>query len=79
MEEAFWFRKNCAVSGNSEDHFMQTTTEPERQIDVVHRTEVLVAGSGPEGRSAVLAFATGCALAVTRVFRRLFRLNVQLM
>lgn len=36
---------------------MQTVTEPERQIDVVHKTEVLVVGSGPGGLSAALASA----------------------
>lgn len=36
---------------------MKTITEPERQIDVVHNTEVLVVGSGPGGLSAALAAA----------------------
>lgn len=36
---------------------MRTITEPERQIDVIHRTEVLVIGSGPGGLSAALASA----------------------
>lgn len=36
---------------------MQTITEPERQIDVVHKTDVLVVGSGPGGLSAALASA----------------------
>tara|TARA_R110000868_G_scaffold106340_10_gene291724 strand:- start:284 stop:1648 length:1365 start_codon:yes stop_codon:yes gene_type:complete len=36
---------------------MQSIIEPERQTDVVHRTEVLVVGSGPGGLSAALASA----------------------
>lgn len=34
-----------------------TITEPERQVDVVHRTAVLVVGSGPAGLAAALAAA----------------------
>lgn len=34
-----------------------TVTEPERQIDVVHETDVLVVGSGPAGLAAALAAA----------------------
>ncbi|MBT8115553.1 MAG: FAD-dependent oxidoreductase [Arenicella sp.] len=36
---------------------MNTITEPERQIDVIHRTGVLVVGSGPGGLAAALASA----------------------
>ena len=36
---------------------MRQITEPARQIDVVHETEVLVVGSGPGGLSAALAAA----------------------
>ncbi|MGB8624442.1 MAG: FAD-dependent oxidoreductase, partial [Paracoccaceae bacterium] len=32
-------------------------TEPARQTDVIHRTDVLVVGSGPGGLSAALAAA----------------------
>ena len=32
-------------------------TEPSRQIDVVHRTDVLVVGAGPGGLAAALAAA----------------------
>jgi hypothetical protein len=34
-----------------------TITEPSREIDVVHRTDVLVVGSGPAGLAAALAAA----------------------
>jgi ribulose 1,5-bisphosphate synthetase/thiazole synthase len=34
-----------------------TITEPAREIDVIHRTDVLVVGSGPAGLSAALAAA----------------------
>ena len=32
-------------------------TEPQRQIDVIHKTDVLVVGSGPAGLAAALAAA----------------------
>jgi len=32
-------------------------TEPSRQIDVIHRTDVLVVGAGPGGLAAALAAA----------------------
>ncbi len=35
----------------------RTITEPARQIDVIHETDVLVVGSGPAGLSAALAAA----------------------
>lgn len=35
----------------------QTVTEPSREIDVIHETEVLVVGSGPGGLAAALAAA----------------------
>lgn len=35
----------------------KTITEPARQIDVIHQTDVLVVGSGPAGLSAALAAA----------------------
>jgi NADPH-dependent 2,4-dienoyl-CoA reductase/sulfur reductase-like enzyme len=34
-----------------------TVTEPARQIDVVHRTDDVVVGSGPAGLAAALAAA----------------------
>ena len=34
-----------------------TITEPAREIDVIHTTDVLVVGSGPAGLSAALAAA----------------------
>ncbi|HZX56624.1 MAG TPA: FAD-dependent oxidoreductase, partial [Ilumatobacteraceae bacterium] len=34
-----------------------TVTEPARQIDVIHETDVLVVGSGPAGLAAALAAA----------------------
>ena len=36
---------------------MQTIQEPARQIPVVHKTDVLVVGSGPAGLAAALAAA----------------------
>lgn len=36
---------------------MPTITEPAREIDVIHRTDVLVVGSGPGGLAAALAAA----------------------
>ncbi len=36
---------------------MNVITEPARQTPVIHRTEVLVAGSGPGGLAAALAAA----------------------
>jgi succinate dehydrogenase/fumarate reductase flavoprotein subunit len=32
-------------------------TEPAREIDVIHETDVLVVGSGPDGLAAALAAA----------------------
>jgi 1-aminocyclopropane-1-carboxylate deaminase/D-cysteine desulfhydrase-like pyridoxal-dependent ACC family enzyme len=37
--------------------FMGFVTEPNRQVPVVHRADVLVVGSGPGGVSAALAVA----------------------
>jgi NADPH-dependent 2,4-dienoyl-CoA reductase/sulfur reductase-like enzyme len=34
-----------------------TITEPARQVDVIHDTDVLVVGSGPAGLAAALAAA----------------------
>ena len=34
-----------------------TVTEPARQIDVIHETDVLVVGSGPAGLAAALGAA----------------------
>src|SRR5215212_4677775 len=34
-----------------------TITEPARQVDVIHETDVLVVGSGPAGLAAALAAA----------------------
>jgi hypothetical protein len=31
----------------------RTITEPTREVEVVHRTEVLVAGSGPRGLATI--------------------------
>ncbi|MGB7903913.1 MAG: FAD-dependent oxidoreductase [Steroidobacteraceae bacterium] len=36
---------------------MRKITEPAREIDVVHETDVLVVGSGPGGLAAALAAA----------------------
>ena len=35
----------------------RTITEPAKQIDVIHETDVLVVGSGPGGLAAALAAA----------------------
>ena len=35
----------------------KTITEPAKQIDVIHETDVLVVGSGPGGLAAALAAA----------------------
>jgi FAD dependent oxidoreductase len=39
------------------DFDSRTVTEPSREVEVVHRTEVLVVGSGPGGLAAALAAA----------------------
>jgi ribulose 1,5-bisphosphate synthetase/thiazole synthase len=50
------------------DPAARTLTEPAREIDIVHRTEVLVVGSGPGGLAAALA-AARCGVHVTLVER----------
>ncbi len=50
------------------DPTASTITEPARAIDIVHRTEVLVVGSGPGGLAAALA-AARCGASVTLVER----------
>ena len=35
----------------------RTVTEPSREIDVIHETDVMVVGSGPGGLAAALAAA----------------------
>ena len=36
-------------------YMSKTITEPAKQIDVIHETDVLVVGSGPGGLAAALA------------------------
>ena len=47
---------------------MNFITEPARQIEVIHRTDILVVGSGPGGLAAALA-AARCGVEVTLVER----------
>ena len=49
-------------------HTDKTITEPARQIDIIHRTDVLVVGSGPGGLAASLA-AARAGVSVTLVER----------
>jgi ribulose 1,5-bisphosphate synthetase/thiazole synthase len=47
----------------------KTITEPSREVEVVHETEVLVVGSGPSGLAAALAAArTGADVALVERF-----------
>ncbi len=48
---------------------MKTVSEPQRNVDVVHETEVLVVGSGPGGLAAALAAArSGVKVALVERF-----------
>ncbi len=57
LADANAVRKAGPVNTTTTRRTYGTITEPARQIDVIHETDVLVVGSGPAGLSAALAAA----------------------
>src|SRR5687768_16330989 len=59
----------CPRSGSFMSPSNSYITEPARQIEVIHRTDVLVVGSGPGGLAAALAAArTGVEVCLVERF-----------